>query len=55
MSDDQIKDIVLQVVTETGASSPADFGKVMGAVMAQTKNQADGQLVSSLVKAVLAK
>ncbi|MEK7072527.1 MAG: GatB/YqeY domain-containing protein [Patescibacteria group bacterium] len=55
MSDDQVKDIVVKIIKDTGASSPTDFGKVMGAVMAQTKNQADGQMVSKIVKEELAK
>lgn len=55
MSDDQIKNIVLKVIGDIGATSPADFGKVMSVVMAKTKNQADGQMVSKIVKEELGK
>jgi len=55
MSEAQVQAVVLTVIAQTGAKSPADFGKVMGAVMTQTKNQADGQLVSKIVKAELGK
>lgn len=55
MSEDEVKNIIVQVIKETGASGPADFGKVMGAVMVKTKNQADGQIVSKIVKEELGK
>lgn len=55
MSEDEVKNIIIQVIKETGASGPADFGKVMGAVMVKTKNQADGQIVSKIVKEELGK
>lgn len=55
MSHDEIKAVVAKVIKEAGVVGPADFGKVMGAVMAQTKNQADGQTVASLVKEELGK
>lgn len=55
MSEAVVREVVLQVIKDTGASGPADFGKVMGAVIAKTKNQADGQMVSNLVKEELGK
>lgn len=54
MSDDQVKEIINQIITETGASSQADFGKVMGAAMNKMKGQVDGQVVSQAVKDLLA-
>ncbi|MDO8668896.1 MAG: GatB/YqeY domain-containing protein [Candidatus Buchananbacteria bacterium] len=50
MPDDQVRAVVLQVIKDIGTAGPSAFGKVMGAVMAQTKNQADGQMVSKIVK-----
>jgi uncharacterized protein YqeY len=35
--------------------TPADFGKVMGAVMVKVKGQADGNVVSRAVKDLLSK
>lgn len=53
MDESELKKVVSQVITQTGAASKADFGKVMGAVMAQVKGKADGQMVSRLVGEVL--
>lgn len=53
LSSDQTMVFVKEAVEEVGAGSPADFGKVMAVVMKKTKGQADGQLVSSLVKEIL--
>ncbi|WP_115514105.1 MULTISPECIES: GatB/YqeY domain-containing protein [Xanthomonas] len=41
-------------ITETGASSPADIGKLMGALKPKLAGQADMGLVSTLVKQHLA-
>lgn len=46
---------VSRIVAELGASSPADMGKVMGAVKAQLAGKADMGLVSAAVKAALSK
>jgi uncharacterized protein YqeY len=40
-------------ITESGASSPTDLGRVMGKVVPQTKGRADGKLVSDLVRQLL--
>lgn len=53
MSEDEVKALVAAAVKETGASSPKDMGKVMGALMPKTKGKADGKLVNQLVKAAL--
>ena len=53
LSEEEVKNLVTEVIRETGAGSPADFGLVMGAVMGKVKGRADGQLVASLVKEVL--
>lgn len=49
MSEKELKTLISRVISQTGTSSKADFGKVMGAVMAQAKGKADGQVVSRLV------
>ncbi|MEK9132980.1 MAG: GatB/YqeY domain-containing protein [Patescibacteria group bacterium] len=53
MSEEEIKTLASQVISQTGASSKADFGKVMGVVMAQAKGKADGQVVSKVVGGLL--
>ena len=50
MSDEQVREVVQEVITAVGAGGAGDFGKVMGAVMAKTNGQADGQLVAKIVK-----
>ncbi|HMP87044.1 MAG TPA: GatB/YqeY domain-containing protein [Lacibacter sp.] len=37
----------------TGASSPADLGKVMGVATKQLAGKADGKTISALVKELL--
>ncbi|OGY47332.1 MAG: hypothetical protein A2840_01865 [Candidatus Buchananbacteria bacterium RIFCSPHIGHO2_01_FULL_47_11b] len=53
LSDEEIQKAVTAMITEMGASTPADMGKVIGAVMARLKGDADGSRVSALVKAAL--
>ncbi|MBI2268644.1 MAG: GatB/YqeY domain-containing protein [Candidatus Blackburnbacteria bacterium] len=50
MLDEEIGNIVNQVISETGASSPGDFGKVMGVVMGKIKGAASGDVVSRIVR-----
>ena len=53
LTEDEIREIVLEAIKAVGATSKADFGKVMGAVMPKVKGKADGNLVNSAVKALL--
>ena len=53
LSADELEQLVRAAVAETGASSPADLGKVMGKVVPQTKGRADGKAVSDLVRRLL--
>ena len=53
MGDEEISKIVDKAITETGATTMSDIGKVMGVVMAKTKGAVDGGKVSGLVKAKL--
>lgn len=52
MSDAEVEQVVKAVVTEL-KPSPKDFGRVMSAVMAKVKGQADGTRVAAIVKANL--
>jgi uncharacterized protein YqeY len=53
LPEDQLAEIVKAAIASTGAAGPRDMGKVIGAVMAQVKGQAEGGTVSRLVKAAL--
>jgi len=55
MSVDEIKAELEKIITATGASSPADMGKVMGTATKQLAGKADGKTISALVKELLAK
>ena len=50
MSEDEVSSIVEQTISETGAASMADMGKVMGALGGKLKGKADMGLVSNLVR-----
>lgn len=50
MGEEEVKKLVDEAVAQTGATSSADMGKVMGALMPKVKGLADGSLVSRLVK-----
>lgn len=54
LSEEEVKAAVAQAISETGASSPADMGKVMKALMPVVSGKSDGKLVSELVKQALA-
>jgi uncharacterized protein YqeY len=55
MSAEEIKAAVAAIIAETGASSPADMGKVMGVATKQLAGKADGKTISALVKELLTK
>jgi uncharacterized protein len=55
MSADEVAAAIARIVTETGATGPADMGKVMGAAKAQLAGKADMGAVSAAVKAALSK
>lgn len=53
LSPDAVKAIIKEAVALMGASGPKDMGKVMKEVLAKIQGQADGKLVSDLVKETL--
>lgn len=50
LTEEEVKAIVQQTIQEVGASSKADMGKVMGALMPKVKGRADGKLINQLVQ-----
>jgi uncharacterized protein YqeY len=55
LSADEIKVELSAIISEVGASSPADMGKVMGAATKKLAGKADGKTISALVKELLNK
>ncbi len=53
LSEAEVRALVKEAVEQTGASSPKDMGKVMGALMPKVKGRADGKMVNTLVKEAL--
>lgn len=53
LSADELRTGLKQIITETGAKSPADMGKVMGVATKKFAGKADGKTISALVKEML--
>ena len=54
MSEEEVKAAVKSIITELGASSAADTGKVMGAATKALAGKVDNKLVAGVVKELLA-
>ncbi|RYY45137.1 MAG: GatB/YqeY domain-containing protein [Chitinophagaceae bacterium] len=52
-SEEEIRTAVKTIIANTGASSAADLGKVMGVASKQLAGKADGKTISSIVKELL--
>jgi len=53
LSDEELKTLVEEAIRETGATSPKDMGKVMGALMPRVKGKAEGGRVSKMASELL--
>ena len=53
MSEAEVEVIARRVIAEIGATSPKQMGAVMAAMMPEVKGQADGKLVSQVVRRLL--
>jgi uncharacterized protein YqeY len=53
LDDAQLAQIVAHAVSQSGASSPRDLGKVMGIAIAEVAGRADGKRVSEQVREAL--
>jgi uncharacterized protein YqeY len=53
LSEDEIKDLAVRAVGESGAESARDLGKVMKALMPHVVNRAEGSQVRKIVKDLL--
>ena len=50
MSQEQVRDEIKKIITEVGAVSKAEIGKVMGVAMGRLKGKADGSMVKKIVE-----
>ena len=53
MGEEELKDVIAEIVSKTGASSMKDMGKVMGMASKQLAGKADGKAISTAVKKLL--
>ena len=53
MSEDELKAVIEETITEVGASSMKDMGKVMASVKAKTVGRADGRMINEIAKGLL--
>jgi uncharacterized protein len=55
MSPEELKSTLQKIISDTGAGSPADMGKVMGIATKQLAGKIDGKSISTMVKELLSK
>ena len=53
LDESAIRTIVQEIIDQTGASSMADMGKVMGLASQKTAGKADGKVISQIVREIL--
>ena len=54
MSEEDLKKVILDIVSKTGASGMKDMGRVMGMASKELAGRADGKTISAVVKSILA-
>ena len=55
MSEDDLKKEIAAIIKETGATSPADFSKVIGIAINKLSGKSDGKTISAILKELLQK
>lgn len=55
LSEEEIRAELTKIIAEVGASQPSDMGKVMGVATKRLAGLAEGRVISTLVKQLLAK
>jgi uncharacterized protein YqeY len=55
LSEEEIRSEVIKAISETGASSPQEMGKVMGVLTGKLAGKADGKIIAAIVKDQLSK
>ena len=50
LSETELEQVIIETISEVGASGKQDFGKVMKVLMPKIKGKADGKLASEILK-----
>jgi uncharacterized protein YqeY len=53
LGETELRNILTEIINETGATTAKDMGKVMGAASKKLAGQADGKAISAMVKELL--
>ena len=54
LSEEEIRNALKEIISQTGAATATDMGKVMGIASKQLAGKADGKTISGIVKELLA-
>ena len=55
LPEDEVKRIISKIISETGAASMKEMGKIMGIANKELSGKADNKLISTIVKDLLSK
>ena len=55
LPEEQVRELALAAIAEVGAKTPKDMGRVMGVLTKKLAGQADGSVISRIVKEELQK
>ena len=55
LPEDEVRKIISKIITETGAASMKEMGKIMGIANKELSGKADNKLISTIVKDLLSK
>ena len=53
MREKDIRSVAEEIISQIGASSPSEMGKVMALIMERLKGKADGKIISNIVREML--
>jgi uncharacterized protein YqeY len=53
MSEEEVREVLEEIVAETGASGMKDMGRVMGAAKAKIGSRAEGRVINQIAKELL--
>ena len=54
MSEDELREVLMGIIAQVGATGPQDMGKVMGVATKQLAGKAEGKTINMMVRQLLA-